>query len=80
MNQRLAKMMKMGMPYGANPDFASPEIRAKLMDFCVEQEWWNLFVGEAYVQYSGSTIVPRGEFIKYLWKHLPELIDEYRSK
>lgn len=68
-----AKCQKMWRDIPDNPDFSLPEWRAKLMDFCVEQEWWDSFatwVGEE--KHEGLE-----DFTAYLWRNLADLVYEY---
>jgi|GEM_PF-3664692 len=57
------------------PDFSTPEWRAKLMDWAVEQEWWENFY---WVMYDRSRFISIVEWERYLWRNLPDLVYEYR--
>lgn len=79
-DRKLAEMMGMDYPQRKlhDPDFSTPEWRARLMDWAVEQEWWGHFAVWAY----GTRVIMRdktdtGDFVAYLWCDLPQLVDEY---
>ena len=60
----------------SDPDFSLPEWRAKLMDWAVEQEWWDNFY---WVMYDRSRFISIVEWERYLWRNLPDLVSEYRE-
>lgn len=57
------------------PDFSLPKWRARLMDWAVEQEWWENFY---WVMYDRSRFISIVEWERYLWRNLPDLVYEYR--
>jgi hypothetical protein len=59
-----------------NPDFSLPEWRAKLMDFCVGQEWWNEFKDWSWDKAPDDD----NDWVAYLWRNLPDLIVEYHGE
>ena len=85
-----AKCQKMWRDIPDNPDFTTPEWRAKLMDWAVEQEWWNGFVEKQKSIFLGKWVRgeidgkpwvnPESEFITYLWRNLATLIVEYHGE
>ena len=58
----------------SDPDFSTPEWRARLMDWAVEQEWWENFY---WVMYDRSRFISIVEWERYLWRNLPDLVSEY---
>lgn len=60
----------------SDPDFSTPEWRARLMDWAVEQEWWENFY---WVMYDRSRFISIVEWERYLWRNLPDLVYEYRG-
>ena len=60
-----------------DPDFSTPEWRARLMDWAVEQEWWENFY---WVMYDRSRFISIVEWERYLWRNLPDLIVEYHGE
>ena len=70
-----------------DPDFSTPDWRAKLMDWATEREWWNGFVEKQKSIFLGKWVRgeidgkpwvnPESEFITYLWRNLPDLAYEY---
>lgn len=84
---------KCGVEHFSNriyPDFTTPEWRARLMDWAVEQEWWNGFVEKQKSIFLGKWVRgeidgkpwvnPESEFITYLWRNLATLIVEYHRE
>lgn len=65
-----------------NPDFSTPEWRARLMDFCVEQEWWQTFLPWAMRKWFTEFDEDRTDcnYVKYLWRNLADLIMEYHGE
>lgn len=73
-----------------DPDFSTPEWRAKLMDWATEQEWWDGFVEKQKSIFLGKWVRgeidgkpwvnPESEFITYLWRNLATLIVEYHGE
>ena len=61
----------------SDPDFSTPEWRAKLMDWAVEQEWWENFY---WVMYDRSRFISIVEWERYLWRNLATLIVEYHGE
>ncbi len=69
----------------SDPDFSTPEWRAKLMDFCVDDElhkeglFWMFvdWVWDKFVHDKGATGARMGDLISYLWRNLPTLIYQY---
>ena len=57
----------------SDPDFSTPEWRAKLMDFCVGQEWWNEFKDWSWDKAPDDD----NDWVAYLWRNLPDLVSEY---
>lgn len=72
-----AKCQKMWRDIPDNPDFSTPEWRARLMDFCTEQEWWENFY---WVMYDRSRFISIVEWERYLWRNLPSLLVEYHGE
>jgi hypothetical protein len=60
----------------SDPDFSLPEWRAKLMDFCVGQEWWNEFKDWSWDKAPDDD----NDWVAYLWRNLPDLIVEYHGE
>jgi len=60
----------------SDPDFTTPEWRAKLMDFCVGQEWWNEFKDWSWDKAPDDD----NDWVAYLWRNLPDLIVEYHGE
>ena len=64
-----------------NPDFSTPEWRARLMDWAVEQEWWGDFLWSRWSAWAPTVKnVTRGDFVAYLWRNLATLIVEYHGE
>ena len=61
----------------SDPDFTTPEWRARLMDWAVEQEWWENFY---WVMCDRSRFISIVEWERYLWRNLPDLIVEYHGE
>lgn len=61
----------------SDPDFSTPEWRARLMDFCTEQEWWENFY---WVMYDRSRFISIVKWERYLWRNLPSLLVEYHGE
>lgn len=94
-DRKLAEMM--GICWHDNqgwPDFSYPEWRARLMDFCVEQEWFPRLLEHAFnrcsidsgenvnsfeIAFSREDTFYTYEIFTYLWRNLPDLIVEYRG-
>lgn len=64
----------------AAPDFSTPEWRAKLMDWAVEQEWWIAFIVWVKDGYTGHPTNDTAGLYAYLWRHLASLLYEYHRK
>lgn len=88
-DRRLCELMGMDYPQRKlhDPDFSLPEWRAKLMDFCVEQEWWERFYKWAWFKRYAvpgddrpSMCSGDWDFFCYLWRNLPGLIVEYHGE
>jgi len=60
----------------SDPDFTTPEWRAKLMDFCVGQEWWNEFKDWSWDKAPDDD----NDWVAYLWRNLATLIVEYHGE
>lgn len=77
-DRRLAEMMGMDYPQRKlhNPDFSTPEWRAKLMDWAVEQEWWDEFKDWSLDKAPDDD----NDWVAYLWRNLPDLIVEYHGE
>ena len=65
-------------------DFSTPKWRARLMDFCVEQEWWDKFVWQTRWKFlnkwENGDFLNRtrdGAFNQYVWRNLPDLVYQY---
>lgn len=65
-----------------NPDFSLPEWRARLMDWAVEQEWWQTFLPWAMRKWFTEFDEDRTDcnYVKYLWRNLADLIMEYHGE
>ena len=61
----------------ADPDFTTPEWRAKLMDWAVEQEWFKEFV---YWTQDRVEKIELAAIYVYLWRNLATLIVEYHGE
>lgn len=66
----------------SDPDFSTPEWRAKLMDWAVEQEWWQTFLPWAMRKWFTEFDEDRTDcnYVKYLWRNLADLIMEYHGE
>ena len=64
------------LPTPEYPDFSTPEWRARLMDWAVEQEWWFNFEQFA-LEKRVETKPFEFNYSRYLWRNLPELVAEY---
>ena len=62
------------------PDFSTPEWRARLMDWAVEQEWWIAFIVWVKDGYTGHPTNDTAGLYAYLWRHLASLLYEYHRK
>ena len=60
----------------SDPDFTTPEWRARLMDWAVEQEWWNEFKDWSWDKAPDDD----NDWVAYLWRNLPDLIVEYHGE
>jgi len=60
-----------------DPDFSTPEWRAKLMDWAVEQEWFKEFV---YWTQDRVEKIELAAIYVYLWRNLATLIVEYHGE
>ena len=58
-------------------DFSTPEWRAMLMDWAVEQEWWVPFVVWVKERYEGHPINDTAGMYSYIWSNLPDLVHQY---
>ena len=67
-----------------NPDFSTPEWRAKLMDWAVEQWWYQEFddwADDEWVKCAfRSDIQTDHIFTRHLWRNLATLIVEYHGE
>ena len=62
----------------SDPDFSTPEWRAKLMDWVVAQTWWNDFKDHVFDSYCDAVNADeRPDFTGHLWRNLPDLVEEY---
>ncbi len=61
----------------SDPDFTTPEWRAKLMDWAVEQEWFKEFV---YWTQDRVEKIELAAIYVYLWRNLATLIVEYHGE
>ena len=61
----------------SDPDFSTPEWRAKLMDWAVEQEWFKEFV---YWTQDRVEKIELAAIYVYLWRNLATLIVEYHGE
>lgn len=59
-----------------NPDFSTPEWRARLMDWAVEQEWWDEFKDWSWDKAPDDD----NDWVAYLWRNLPDLLVEYHGE
>jgi len=59
-----------------DPDFSTPEWRAKLMDWAVEQEWWDEFKDWSWDKAPDDD----NDWVAYLWRNLPSLLVEYHGE
>ena len=59
-----------------NPDFSTPEWRAKLMDWATEQEWWDEFKDWSWDKAPDDD----NDWVAYLWRNLPSLLVEYHGE
>lgn len=64
----------------SDPDFSTPEWRARLMDWAVEQEWWIAFIVWVKDGYTGHPTNDTAGLYAYLWRHLASLLYEYHRK
>ncbi len=65
----------------SDPDFTTPEWRARLMDWAVEQEWWGDFLWSNWSAWAPTAKnVTRGDFVAYLWRNLATLLVEYHGE
>lgn len=63
----------------SDPDFSTPEWRARLMDWAVEQEWYWDF--EEWITNEKFPDTPEGiMFTQYIWRNLATLIVEYHGE
>ena len=60
----------------SDPDFSTPEWRARLMDWAVEQEWWDEFKDWSWDKAPDDD----NDWVAYLWRNLPDLIVEYHGE
>jgi len=60
-----------------DPDFSTPEWRARLMDWAVEQEWFKEFV---YWTQDRVEKIELAAIYVYLWRNLATLIVEYHGE
>ena len=61
----------------SDPDFSTPEWRARLMDWAVEQEWFKEFV---YWTQDRVEKIELAAIYVYLWRNLATLIVEYHGE
>lgn len=59
-----------------DPDFSTPEWRAKLMDWATEQEWWDEFKDWSWDKAPDDD----NDWVAYLWRNLATLIVEYHGE
>lgn len=59
----------------AAPDFSTPEWRARLMDWAVEQEWFTKFWHFCYLKLCKEQVID--VFPAWVWRNLPELVYQY---
>lgn len=67
----------------SDPDFSTPEWRAKLMDFLVEQEGFDKFILWAtnkWFREVSCAEIRTAVFERYLWRNLATLIVEYHGE
>ena len=62
----------------SDPDFTLPEWRARLMDWAVEQEWWDDF--DKWLVIEKTRLTKGADIARYLWRNLPDLIVEYHGE
>ena len=60
----------------SDPDFSTPEWRARLMDWAVEQEWWDEFKDWSWDKAPDDD----NDWVAYLWRNLADLIMEYHGE
>lgn len=60
----------------SDPDFSTPEWRARLMDWATEQEWWEAFKDWSWDKAPDDD----NDWVAYLWRNLPDLIVEYHGE
>ena len=60
----------------SDPDFSTPEWRARLMDWAVEQEWWDEFKDWSWDKAPDDD----NDWVAYLWRNLPSLLVEYHGE
>ena len=60
----------------SDPDFSTPEWRARLMDWAVEQEWWDEFKDWSWDKAPDDD----NDWVAYLWRNLATLIVEYHGE
>ena len=67
-----------------DPDFSTPEWRAKLMDWAVEQGWWEAFYRKTwrdwYRKQDAWSVGREAKYVVHLWRNLPALVNEYRRE
>lgn len=61
-----------------HPDFSLPEWRARLMDWAVEQEWWEDF--DKWLVVEKTRLTKGADITRYLWRNLPDLLAEYHGE
>ena len=59
----------------SDPDFSTPEWRARLMDWAVEQEWFTKFWHLCYLKLCKEQVID--VFPAWVWRNLPELVYQY---
>lgn len=68
----------------SDPDFSTPEWRARLMDWATEREWWEAFYRktwrEWYRKQDAWSVSREAKYIVYLWRNLPSLLVEYHGE
>ena len=64
------------LPTPEYPDFSTPEWRARLMDWAVEQEWWDEFKDWSWDKAPDDD----NDWVAYLWRNLATLIVEYHGE
>ena len=60
----------------SDPDFTTPEWRARLMDWAVEQEWWDEFKDWSWDKAPDDD----NDWVAYLWRNLATLLVEYHGE